>query len=484
MAFHFTIKNASIQDTLRYILNFVNRYSTDPFVLHFTNEFNPTGNKQDFIKRVFDYICKHGEYQLDKDGEEEVWTPAKIISTRNANGKFQYDCKKITILLGSVLKCAGIEPVLKHVLYKNDGGESDGPDGFKTYTHIYIVVPMPDMQHYLTVDPTNNKMWNTEVDHSKGTLYFLNGTTQPEKMNLHLVGNNNQQKKGSASLADFFGESAGQIHNDMNAIVGCPDQTVSGKNQYFSYTTAEAIAHAAKVPALAISRNAFLGLLYLGKLLANTPLKLRLADHIAYAWNANPNAVRKLWWKLGGTADASALRTALVKVVGGTIRGPVMDAPASSDRPWIIKDYNYGHTGMNGSIGQGPATLAAITAATPIIAEVLKFLKDNKIIKDGQIDPTVPTSTPPAIPTNGEPAPDAVPDGTACTINNGPGVYKNGVCVPVSSGSILDLSSPVNTIVKSVFLMGLSGMMNGPHYFILNGFCVGAIIYSFIRISK
>lgn len=448
MPFHFTISKASMQDTLRYILNFINKYSTDPFVIQLAKEFNPAGDKQEFIKRVFDYICENGYYQLDKEGEEEVWTPAKTISARNAAGKFQYDCKKITILLGSVLKAAGIEPVLKHVMY------SDGKGGFEDFTHIYIIVPYPDLEHYLVVDPTNNCMWNTEVDHAKGNLYFLNGQTQSAPMNLHLIGNNN---KSSSSLLQMFGESAGQVEDTMCEIVGCPHptmdaQSVGGSNTYFSFTTAENLAHIAKVVAYAPVRAAFLGLLYLGKLLANTPVKLNLASHIAYAWNANPSAFRKFWWLQGGEADASVIQTALKKIVGGVIYGP-----PSKDRPWIIRDALI--HGMNGTVGQGPETLAAIATATPILVAVLAYLKKNNIIKDGQVDPTAPPGTVPIIPDNGVPA----------------------NTTPVSSGSILDLSSPLNTIVKSIFLMGISAMIAGPHFYILNTFCGAAIIYSLVK---
>lgn len=446
MAFHFTISNASIQDTLRYILNFVNKYSTDPFVTHFANEFHPSGDKKEFIKRIFDYICTNGYYKLDEDGEEEVWTPAKIIRTRNAEGKFQYDCKKISILLGSVLKAAGIEPILKHVYY------SDGQGGYKGYTHIYIIVPMPDIDHYITIDPTNNCQWNTEVEHDKANLYFLNGTIQEAPpMNLHLMGNNNQNGNNPSILA-MFGQSAGCVENDMNNIVGrsaynYEADMIGLKNDYFSFTAAEKVGHIAKVALLSIPRNAFLGLLYLGKLLANTSLKLNIASRLAKAWQIDKSKVRKKWWLLGGTADAKALQNAIIKGSGIQISGPIgqgYDYPIDVVTPWIEEQKR-----TNG-VGAAPAVLAAITASAPVILVILNMLKGMGIVKEGETDLPVDPNTIPPPP-------------------------------PPSAGSMFDFSSPVNTIVKSVFLMGISGMIPGPSYYILNIFCACAICFSFIK---
>lgn len=412
MPFDILVKqNATVDDTLRLIVNAVNVCSKSPFVLRVAESIAPGADKPTFIRALFDYICRNGKYELDTPGTEEVWTPEKTIR----EGKF--DCKKVTVFLASVLKAAGIEPVLKHVYYAGTDGS------LQEYTHIYVVVPASSLQTgthtmefkmdpYITLDPTNNCMFNTEVDSSKQTLYFLDG----KKMELRMMGKApgayryqgtvpGQTRTGMAPNMDGFmptiNQAACKLTADMDAI--CGPYTVAGSNQYFTYTTAEKIAHAAKVVAYAAPRAAFLGLLYLGKLLANTPLKLNLASHIAYAWNANPNKFRKLWWLQGGEADASAIQTALKKIVGGVIYGPPQP---STDRPWIITDVNYGHPGMNGtSIGQGPETLAALATATPIIAVVLKFLQDNNFIKPGQADPPAAPGTVPVTPPSGVPAP-------------------------------------------------------------------------------
>lgn len=473
MAFHFTIKDASIQDTLQYIRNFINKYSTDPFVINLAKEFDASGDKQQFVKRLFNYICENGFYELDEDGHEEVWTPALTIRTRNAAGKFQYDCKKITILLGSVLKAAGIEPVLKHIYYKNDGGENDGPAGYKMYTHIYIVVPMPDMDNYLVVDPTNNCMWNSEVDHEKATLHYLNGQTQDvAPMDLHLMGNNNRGN-ASPSLAKMFGESAAKIEDNMNVAVGCPGNhnsynyeadLIGWKNQYFSFTTANKVGHIAKRALLAIPRNAFLGLLYLGKLLANTPLKLNWAARLARSWQRNKSVVRKTWWLLGGTADARALQKAIIKGSGISISGPHssyesvgqgFDYPIDVVTPYLRELKAEGI----GAVTFAAAT-AAIAVATPVLFGLFKMMKNMGTAKEGEVDPPVPNPGTPG----GGPSPEPPR--------------------PPLQSNMLDFSSPHNAIVKAVFLMGVSGIITGPSFYILNVFCIGTILYSFIRLFR
>lgn len=517
MAFQFTIHNASIQDTLRYILNFVNTYSKDPFVVGFANDLNTSGSKEDFIKRLFNYICQHGQYQLDQDGQEEVWTPAKTISTRNAAGKFQYDCKKITILIGSVLKAAGIEPVLKHILY------GDGKGGYQDYTHIYIIVPYPDMDHYLTVDPTNNCMWNTEVPHDKGTLYFLNGQSKPEKMDLHLIGNNNSNQsafKNNASVMEMFGRSAGQVQDDMNAIMGsigagpaltAPEQaqlqhyilmirqgialsqqdaamyhalsqkfaasqgetnldftTPSGsynKEGGFYYTPLEAIEHTSMVQVFWSQRAALIALVYAGWDVARkTGLKINLAKRIANAWNHNPAEFKKFWWQyMGGSADARDLKTALVKTSGMTI--------AYSQSAMM--------RGNTQSIGMTGAEIAAIIAAAGTALGALATFV-NKRQPDGTPSTDIPPpNAPPGVtpPGTTHPVTVTLPDGTNQVIDL-PGPPPD---TPPASGSMLDLSSPVNTIVKSLFLLSLSPMFSGFNSYFLSIGCSAAIIYSLIR---
>lgn len=52
------------------------------------------------------------------------------------------------------------------------------------------------------------------------------------------------------------------------------------------------------------------------------------------------------------------------------------------------------------------------------------------------------------------------------------------------SGSMLDFSSPLNTIVKSVFFLSLSPMFSGTvNFYVITVACAGAIIYSLTKIK-
>lgn len=466
MAFHFTIPSASIQDTLRYIINFVNRYSTDPFVQQFAQEFHPQGDKRAFVKRVFDYICQNGFYQLDKDGDEEIWTPGLTIRTRNAQGKFQYDCKKITILLGSVLKAAGIDPILKHVYY------SDGKGGLENYTHIYIIVPESSLRPwdrattaefalhpYITVDPTNGCKWDTEVLHEKGTLYFLDGKTlnAPPKMDLHLMGNNNQRRGNvNPSLLQMFGDSANAMNQDMSRVMGCPPIGCPGDYVGAHYATigawspkdekkSERIRHVGAVNAFWSQRAAFLALVRLGKMTAKKPLRMHLAKRLLKAYQVNPDAVRKWWWKAGGTADAKSLKKAIMKGTGVSISGPYsygMDFAFDTD-----PIYN------DGTIGDGGAAeIAALIAAAGTLVIAVTSLFKQLGVKKGDQDIDTEGETPGG---GGSPAPDQpgggtipLPGGGSITLPGG------GQLKPGSFNFISDLcyGNITNALIKSVIV--------------------------------
>lgn len=483
MPFDILVKqNATVDDTLRLIINAVNHCKSSPFVQKIVDELHLSDRvkspwpqvQQDYkyeqIKKLFDWICRNAKYKLDNPGIEEVWTPEKVI----LEGTF--DCKKISVLISSVLACAGIDSVLKHVYYS-------GADGsLEDFTHIYVIVPNPDLQNYITVDPTNECRYNKEVESNKQTLYFLNG----KKMDLHMMGRAPQAPAPPAAPAPQPGvntdcftsqvhNTACQLENEMSGIMGgtLPGQTIGllNKTGNFNYTVAGQILHDAKVLPFAPIRAAFLGLLYLGGLLKNTSLKINLPYNLANAWghtstdpnpdNNSASQFKKMWWEFGGEADGAPLKKAILAGVQGTgitsasMGGSPHNFPVGTyDRPYILTDAAWGHQGLNGTIGQGPETVAAIAAASPIIIAALTLI--HKVTgKDAVPGPSTPAAT----------VPGGVP------------VPPGGIPVP-KAGSMLDLSSPVNTIVKAVFLMGISGMLTGPSFYIMNTFCIAAIIYA------
>ncbi len=417
MPFDILVKqNATVDDTLRLIVNAVDVCSRSPFVqqvvsaLHLSNPEEP---KLTRLKRLFDYLCRNAKYQLDTPGTEEVWTPEKVIR----EGTF--DCKKISVFIASVLKAAdcGFDPILKHVYYA-------GPNGsLQDYTHIYVIVPASGMhdgsgahtmefvlQPYVTMDPTNDCKFNTEVASSKQTLYFLNG----QKMDLHMMGRkpNAPAPVDTSSFTSQVNNAACDLDNQMQAICGPNDMSGIGfhnKDGNFDYSAAEAAVHASAMvfPATVVARAAFLGLLYLGKLLRKTSIKFNLPFMIANAWGRDPAGAHKLWWMFGGNGNANMLRDAVTKGAGipgmQTLAGPIgRSSEPDYDRPYIITDGNMHHT-VSGTIGQGPETLAAIAAATPIIVKFLDWIKKTTGgTNDGPPDAQLPD---PTLPANGQPIP-------------------------------------------------------------------------------
>lgn len=433
-------QNATVDDTLRTIVNAVNQCKQSAFIQQVVAEIsklhNPQTDKLGFIRELFAFICRNLTYKLDINGIEEVWTPELTMREKI------YDCKKGSVFIASVLAAAGIEPILKHVYYASPGG------GVENWTHIYTIVPNPDTNNYITVDTTNDCRFNTEVNYKTGTLYFLNG----KKMELHMMGNSNAvQTLTPEQRADLSAQaSLYQVQLMLNEAPYSVEG-ISGSNQYFSFTNAQAFAHTAATVALFPSRAAFLGLLYLGGFLRKTSLKLHWGKRLAEGWQVDKNKIRKGWWLMGGTADASALQKAIIAGSGISISGLYH---YGNDRPGLFQP------GMNGAvIGEAvtaAGATAAIAVAVPVVTALTGVLIAIGTLKKGQQDPPQPEDdTPPPTP-----PPIIIP----------------------SSGSMMDFSSPINTIMKSILLSTASGCLAGINFYILNGFCTLAILISIVKI--
>lgn len=475
MAFDIVVKKeATVDDTLQLIINAINICSRSPFVREVVREISklhdPQTDPRGFIKALFDWCCRNGKYQLDIPGIEEVWTPE--LTTR----MHKFDCKKITVKICSVLKAAGIEPIAKHVYYR-------GPDGsLENFTHIYTIVPASSLggsgiEPYITVDPTNDCKYNAEVRHSKATLYHLNG----QKMELHMMGRAAvipqqelipaQQpipRPSTSSFNSALNSSACQVQDSMRAICNMPPSSLCGPADYtvvglkaksgnkvlFEYTTAELVKHTAAVPAMFAMRAAFLGLLYLGKFLAKTPLKFNLTIRLAKAWQKNPAAVRKFWWLRGGEKTAKALQTAIMKGSGISISGPY---GYGYDYPGLFRP------GMNGTTIGEPVTLATAAAAlgisAPMIAAAKSLLKQLGIFKEGDTDPEPPTGENPPEP---PPAPGPKPDA--------------GSFATHSIDNIFDLLN----FIKGSAILSLGAAMN-PHLILPTQIVVAAAFIYAIR---
>lgn len=77
---------------------------------------------------IFGYMVKRTYYQLDRDGEQLIKSPARLIDDGCG------DCKSYTMFIASCLHCCGIPCIVRFVNF--DGGDQ--------YTHVYPVAIAED----------------------------------------------------------------------------------------------------------------------------------------------------------------------------------------------------------------------------------------------------------------------------------------------------------------------------------------------------
>lgn len=367
-------KDATTEDTIALIINTVNGYYNSDCVRNLALQLNPTGDKYLYFKRLFHWVDTHIEYENDKevneqgDNYEDVYTPERTI--REGKG----DCKKMATLIAAVLKQVGIEPYLKHVEYYD-----------KPYTHIYVIVPHPDLKNYVIIDPVNDHQFDKEVSHDKAQVFNLKG----EEMELRQMGRTPRRSNWSLS---GIGYSAATLDLDLSSTAGCqcsgveptPDQferiytelltsdydlldrmlpvntqQPTTDTREFSLGRAskeerkarrEKIKDKFKNVGLALPRAAFLFIVRVNP--------MQLANKLANAWTKNSTAVSNFWSKIGG--DPKQLKQAILS--GSTV--PPMPIP-----------------GVSGQT-MGVITLAAVTTAiataTPILVAAKKLISDLK----------------------------------------------------------------------------------------------------------
>jgi hypothetical protein len=408
--------NASGDDTVKLIVSTINTYANSPFVQDTAKAIkakSPT--KADFLKNLFGVACKNIKYLMDQPGHEVIYTPLLLMKMGKG------DCKKFTVFIGAVLKAAGIDGVPKVVKY----------DLAKDWEHIYIISRDAN-GGYVTLDPVNHQKFDKEVKYVQARLNYLDGTYSPimKGNKLSLMGN-----LGLGDGSDFIqgvNDSATTILDDLSVIsgVGCPrrskynrdalrglqedymngvndENMIYGDEDSMGYSETEMGKRKSKGggggrkkapkkkktkeekkarrkkffkkikkfdPAMASIRVAFLSLVKMGGALQKMKgLKINMAAHLADAMKDPVKAkpVLDIWEKFGGTKEA--LMKAIVQAGKSKMHGTDDEAQLMS--------------GLEG-MGVAPAVAAAavITAATPILIPVIKMLKRNKNIPEGQAD--------------------------------------------------------------------------------------------------
>lgn len=81
------------------------------------------GTVDEKCQDVFDYMIKNTRYQLDRDGEQLIKSPARLLADGCG------DCKSYTMFIACCLHCLGISCKVRFVNF----------DGGSQYTHVYPV---------------------------------------------------------------------------------------------------------------------------------------------------------------------------------------------------------------------------------------------------------------------------------------------------------------------------------------------------------
>ena len=82
-----------------------------------------SGTIDERCQAIFGYLCNHVYYLLDKEGDQYIKSPARLLADGCG------DCKSLTMFIASCLHCCGIPCIVRFVNF----------DGGRQYTHVYPV---------------------------------------------------------------------------------------------------------------------------------------------------------------------------------------------------------------------------------------------------------------------------------------------------------------------------------------------------------
>jgi len=339
-------KNAQLDDTINLIVSRINTDFNTPYIAGICEKYNAADpDRLAFLERLQDYVYRNVKYVLDVEPKEVVTMPTTTI----LRGKG--DCKKMTVIIGSVLRHANIPFCIKHIFYWD-----------VDFTHVYIIVPYPNAKGYITVDPVENPYFDNEVRNiKKANVYDKNGN----KMDLYT----GATTSGSYRASSTFAEGSTGIMNDLSEIsgIGCmsglntmqylqlqnilfDDSTISGigrKTKEERKERRQKVLNKFKEVGLEEPRAAFLALVRVNA--------LKLATTLVRSWNKNPAAVTNMWQKVGGNIDE------LKKIMAAGAKQTV------SYRTGVVV---------------AATVAAAIVTATPIIIAAQKLFDELKTQND------------------------------------------------------------------------------------------------------
>lgn len=189
-------EGATVADTIRFIPQVVNEtlFHTEKIA-----QVLKAGTVQQTCNNIWQFVYEHIAYKKDKEGKEQVRSPARAWHDRHRG----VDCDCYTVFISSILSNLNIPHLLRITKYQED-----------RFQHIYPVVPLKDGS-YITIDCVV-KQFNYEEPYreKKDTtmdLEYLNGVGDPgiNKIKSSAYINDFDDREAMAELGKLFNRKSG-----------------------------------------------------------------------------------------------------------------------------------------------------------------------------------------------------------------------------------------------------------------------------------
>lgn len=211
------IKNGNVLETVENCINIVGDHyrEVEELAKHLQAD-----SVKSTCRNIFNFAYTYLQYQKDKDGTEQLRTPARswqdgqIRFKQQGNSNAGIDCDDYSIFCGSLLKCLGIPFRFRITKY----------DGKSYFQHIYVFVPAKgDSEDEIIIDPVLSKFdyqkqysfeqsnFNMSALEMVGGVRGINGLTGTLGLGLPIY--------ALSGLDIAGGRTPEAIHSEMMAIV-------------------------------------------------------------------------------------------------------------------------------------------------------------------------------------------------------------------------------------------------------------------------
>lgn len=389
------------------------------------------------------WIRSNVQYQIDNFDEQNIQFPSAILKTKKA------DCKSLSLLYLAIMTAAGYEGGFRFAAYRKN----------KQFTHVYNYF-LDRNGKKLTFDacisnlkesPRHTNLKDMKVNYLAGAPVMLDDTingpdeiTRPvRKVQYRGIAGIEYLDNGEfISEAEFIGRK--RLRDRIKGAWDKIKRNLPNPGKVWNAAT--------KIP-FTVPRQAFRLLVQLNVRGFASKLK-RLLDK-------NPDSVKKLWERFGG--DYTKLFDDIKR---GEKKKPLFGVKGGKPKKGI--------RGINGVVYYQPAeyigepltVAAALTAAVPIIAAVVKALKDNNI-KD------LPEEIPPPDDKDIPDLPDLPPDPTekGKTLPSDP--EGDEATAYVKSGGQVYVNTKGEVVTQGP---GAGGILNSKNLLIFGGIAAVAAI--------